>query len=130
PHWHGERQWAPGELAEHWTAPLPFHPNSIVARKSAIQACGGWPALPANEDLLVALLLSERSFGASVPEVLTHYRTWQNQEVADGNYSKLKNISFSVIEGIVNASRHGQGRLPITRPEAGGAYGVVPSIII
>lgn len=123
-HWHGDRHWEVGELASEWSAPLAFHPNSIVARRDLVLLCGGWPALPANEDLLLAMLLSEHSAGRSVSEVLTRYRVWDGQEVSSETYPALKNAAFRFIEQTLNAIRREAGRTLVRRPEAGGAHGI------
>lgn len=125
-HWHSERVWKVGELASSWSAPLAFHPNSIVARRDLVLLCGGWPALAANEDLLLAMLLSEHSIGRSVPEVLTRYRVWEGQEVSSDMYPVLKEAVFGFIEQALNAARLNAGRSQIKRPEAGGAHGTLP----
>jgi glycosyltransferase involved in cell wall biosynthesis len=123
PHWHGERIWAPGELAENWTAPLAFHPNSLIARTEKVLAQGGWPALAVNEDLLLALSLSEAGAGASITEVLTRYRVWSGQEVSAQTYPDMKVAAFVFIEKSINEIRNKYGRSPVKRPLPGGACG-------
>lgn len=122
-HWHGPRSWEPGEFAAHWTAPLAFHPNSFVASRDLVLRCGGWPALPANEDLLLVMLMSEHEAGASIEEVLTEYRVWEGQEVSSQSYPATKLESFRFIEHAINAVRQVDGREPVAHPSPGGAHG-------
>ncbi len=124
PHWHGERIWVPGELAENWTAPFAFHPNSLIARTETVLALGGWPALAVNEDLLLALNLSEVGPGVSISEVLTGYRVWPGQEVSAETYPRLKEAAFIYIERSINERRKKLGRARVKRPFSGGAHGI------
>lgn len=123
-HWHGLRPWRPGEVAEHWTAPLAFHPNSFVARRDLILSCGGWPALAANEDLFLVMMMSERAAGVSIEQILTAYRAWEGQEVSSPSYPAIKQAAFVFIEQSLNAVRHGYGRDPVRHPVPGGAHGL------
>lgn len=125
-HWKNTaRVYSPGELAMEWTAPFSFHPNSIVYRTSTIVGIGGWPAVGVNEDLGAALLASERDSGAFLPDILTRYRVWDKQVVAEEWYSSAKRLSFLFLEEIVNAVRYTAGRGQISSPaEPGGAHGV------
>lgn len=125
PHWHGYHNWTPGELSEAWSAPFPFHPNTVVVRRELALAVSGWPALRVNEDLLFVLLLSEIAAGKSISEVATHYRVWPGQEIAKNNYVRDKANSFSYIELVINAWRARLGRQPINAPNAGVAFGRV-----
>ncbi|AZI56805.1 glycosyltransferase [Nakamurella antarctica] len=122
-HWHGRRTWQPGGLAESWSAPFAFHPNSIVVRRDLILRCGGWPALATNEDLFLAMLLSERAAGLSIEAVLTRYRVWDGQEVSSPSYPATKRIAFRFIEASLNSIRREFDRDPVTHPRPGGAYG-------
>ena len=128
PHWRDQpRRWQVGELAASWVAPFPFHPNSIIARAGLVLGCGGWPAVPANEDLALCLLLAEASAGLSVVEVLHRYRTWPDQEVAAASYGQDKQTAFALIEAVINAVRHRHARPAVTAPVPGPAYGRIPS---
>lgn len=126
PHWRQEPcQWRPGELAEDWTAPFPFHPNSVVFRTDLLYQIGGWPAVATNEDLFLALQMSESALGESSTEILTRYRKWDLQEVADPNYTETKKQSFSVIATLISAQRQKLGRPPVSPPaQPGGAFGI------
>lgn len=53
---------------------FPFHPNTIAFQTQLGLACGGWPALPTNEDLAFVLALSEATDGLTVDHVVTRYR--------------------------------------------------------
>lgn len=125
PHWHSAAEWPIGTLSEAWVAPFPFHPNSIVARRDLVLSCGGWPGLPANEDLGLALMLGELAPGVSVREVITRYRTWEKQIVADPSYRELKELSFSFIADVITARRSARGAGPITPPRPGPAFGIM-----
>lgn len=120
------QHWAPGTLAEHWTAPFPFHPNTIVVQRSTALACGGWPALPTNEDLAFVLAISEAAPGRTVDHVVTRYRTWDDQMVNDTGYPESKQVAFTTIAALHSARRAQLGRTPITAPTSpGGAFGRV-----
>lgn len=125
-HWFDEEGSFPiGELAEQWTSPFPFHPNSVAVRSELILQIGGWPAVRVNEDLAMVLLLSESSGGGRTPAVLTRYRVWDGQQVSSLDYPQDKATAFAVIERIVNVRRAAYGRDPIVRPgDPGGALGI------
>jgi len=128
PHWRNEpRGFAAGELAEQWTSPFWFHPNSVLLRRDALLRAGGWPALGVNEDLAAVLLVSEQYGGRAEPLVLTRYRVWDGQEVAAGSYPEDKATAFTVVEALLNARRRTAGRLPVHRPPAGPAHGRIRS---
>lgn len=123
-HWFDEtRRVEPGELAASWTSPFLFHPNSIMARREAILHIGGWPATAVNEDLGMALSLSEILPGFLYPAILTRYRTWPGQEVASETYTRDKAIAFSIIQQTLNARRAQIGDPSISAPEPGGSHG-------
>ncbi|HVQ91593.1 MAG TPA: glycosyltransferase [Mycobacteriales bacterium] len=124
PHWHDQpADYPAGRLAEAWTSPFPFHPNSVLFRRTALLRAGGWPALGVNEDLAAVLLVSEATDGRAEVHVLTHYRVWDGQEVATSTYTADKQTAFTAIEAILNAHRAAAGRRPVTRPAAGPAHG-------
>lgn len=125
PHWKETASfWKAGELAAQWEAPFVFHPNSVIFRTQLGLSVGGWPALPANEDLGLVLAMSEYSEGYSAPHIFTHYRVWQGQEVQQEQYPDLKQHAFGVIAARINTLRQGRGRPPIQPPDnPGGAYG-------
>jgi len=128
PHWRDQpRVFEPGQLAESWTSPFWFHPNSVLLRRYALLRSGGWPALGVNEDLAAVLLISEQYGGRTEPVVLTRYRVWDGQEVAAGSYPEDKATAFTVIEALVNARRQAAGRPPVRRPVAGPAHGRIAS---
>lgn len=113
-----------GELAETWTAPFRFHPNSVVYRSSKLRALGGWPAVVCNEDLGLALMSSEHTRGAMIPATLTKYRVWDQQEVGRPDYTTQKRLAFQFIQSNINAIRQGRGADPIKGPTSpGGALG-------
>lgn len=105
-----------GQLSQNWTSPLVFHPNSCLFRRSLLLASGGWPALETNEDLAAVLLASELQGGAIVNHIVTRYRTWEGQMVADGSYRGTKAQAFHVIAELVNARRGLLGREPVPAP--------------
>lgn len=106
PHWNDlPRHWQRGELAEAWSAPFPFHPNSLVVRTSVARRAGGWPAVPANEDLGFALAISEIAPGRTIPATTLRYRIWPGQEVAGESYLADKGTSFGVIAEFLNEQR-------------------------
>lgn len=124
PHWRSEPyQWSVGELAESWRAPFPFHPNAIIARRGLVLACGGWPAIPTNEDLALCLSMSERAPGFSTEKVVGRYRVWTAQEVNSSSYVTDKVTSFALIEQLVNTLRGERGREPVRAPIPGPAFG-------
>lgn len=124
PHWRTEPyRWAVGELAESWRAPFPFHPNAIIARRALVLACGGWPAIPTNEDLALCLSMSERAPGISADAVIGRYRVWDAQEVNLSSYTVDKVTSFTLIERLINTLRDELGRGPVLAPDPGPAFG-------
>jgi hypothetical protein len=119
------RRWEVGELAEAWTAPFPFHPNTLAVRRPLAVGAGGWPALPVNEDLAFILAVSEDSPGLSVEHVLTRYRSWEGQTVSSPAYAEAKRVAFDTISALHNARRARASRAPIAPPQAaGGAHGI------
>jgi hypothetical protein len=120
------REYDCGEFAETWSAPLSFHPNSFVARRELVLGAGGWGGLAVNEDLLLALTMSELSRGLIVPTILTCYRKWPGQVVADPTYAAMKRQSFEFIEQRINILRAEKGRTRIRAPRPGGAFGISP----
>ena len=129
PHWReGQEDFLPGDLASNWTSPFPFHPNTVISRRSLALEVGGWPALPANEDLGWVLALSERELGRFLPEVVVRYRVWNGQEVASAGYRKHKEAAFLFIEAAINAQRASIGRGRVSAPEPGPAYGIQPTV--
>jgi cellulose synthase/poly-beta-1,6-N-acetylglucosamine synthase-like glycosyltransferase len=126
PHWRSEQyRWRVGELAETWRAPFPFHPNAIIARRRLVLACGGWPAIPTNEDLALCLSMSERAPGFSTEKVLGRYRVWAAQEVNLSSYGIDKITSFALIEQLINTMRAELGRDPVRAPIPGPAFGTL-----
>lgn len=121
---HSSETFLAGELSERWSAPFLFHPNSIMVKTSLLRSVGGWPALRSNEDLGMALSVSELAPGQTLSETITRYRVWEQQEVAKSEYSELKQSSFKFIESVINSRRADFGRKPIFAPrDTGGAYG-------
>jgi hypothetical protein len=126
PHWRPEPyRWRVGELAESWRAPFPFHPNAIIARRGLVLACGGWPAIPTNEDLALCLSMSERAPGFSTEKILGRYRVWAAQEVNLSSYTIDKVTSFAIIEQFINTIRGEFGRNPVRAPRPGPAFGTL-----
>lgn len=125
PHWFKEAcRWDAGDLASAWSAPFVFHPNSVILERRAALAAGGWPAVPANEDMALVMAISEVSAGVSCPSVVTIYRPWDGQAVSDPAYPELKQSAFGIIEARTNVLRAAAGRAPVHAPAAGGAHGV------
>lgn len=123
-HWRNERRrWAPGDLAQAWSSPFYFHPNSIVVRRDLALHVGGWPALRVNEDLGFALFVSEEEPGWTDTSVLTRYRVWDGQEVGQAGYDTIKRMSFEVINKMLNERRRAHDRKPVDAPAAGPAFG-------
>lgn len=118
------RSFEPGGLAESWTAPFPFHPNSVVVRSKLLRLAGGWPAIATNEDLGMILRVSELGGGKMIPDVLTHYRVWEKQEVARADYPVTKQLAFAYIMASLNELRASLGRASVSVPiNPGGAFG-------
>ena len=123
-HWHEQpRSWQAGELEEHWTTPFPFHPSAMIVRRELALAAGGWPALPANEDLGFALAVSSLAPGASLPHIARHYRLHDSQAIAQPGYTGARTISFTIIEGQLNARRRAAGKSPLRAPTSVGTLG-------
>jgi len=124
-HWFSTRRsWAVGELAQAWSAPFVFHPNSVLARRDLSLSCGGWPGLPVNEDLGWVLRMSEEAPGRAEPHATLSYGVWAGQEVSRDHYSDDKRLAFAAIEQMLNAERKRSGRAPIRMPaDPGGAHG-------
>lgn len=124
-HWKNSKMYFPcGSLAFHWASPFAFHPNSVLLRRDKALAAGGWPAVPVNEDMGLMLLLSEQTMGAFLPEVLTRYRVWEQQEVASETYLAEKAMAFETLEVKLNVLRRLHGRQPVSAPSPGKAFGV------
>lgn len=123
-HIESSRDWLPGQLQEEWRVPFAFHPNSVLVKKSAALACGGWPALQASEDLALVLALNHNFLGRSTIFQVIGYRSWDGQTIAHSDFKDNKPVAFRVIESIVNAGRELNGRKPIVAPSAFGAGGV------
>lgn len=124
PHWNDRpRSWPLGQLASAWSAPFPFHPNSVIAGRELALGIGGWPALGANEDLAFALKLSEASEGRVDTAVSIRYRVWEPQEVHTETYLEQKALSFGFIEASINAARRGRGAAAVQAPKPGPAFG-------
>lgn len=114
-----------GELAERWSSPFPFHPNSVFLRRETLLAVGGWPAMRMNDDLGMMLAVSEVAGGVTHPAVTLRYRVSDGQQSADPSYVADKTAAFSVIAASVNARRTAAGRDPVVAPSPGVAYGRV-----
>jgi hypothetical protein len=117
PYWIEEEASFPvGTLAQRWTSPFPFHPNSAAVRRGLLLSLGGWPAM-VNEDVGALLLLGEESAGSVHPAVLTRYRVWDGQITAAAAYHPDKVTAFATMEAMVNARRRRAGRAPVVRPD-------------
>lgn len=112
-HWHGPKDWAAGELAEHWTTPFPFHPNSAVYRRSAVFLAGGVPSISPGDDMALMLMVSERSPGVSSTEVATAYRVWPKQAVQSIGFYERAVRSRKFIEECLNGRRLAEGKAPV-----------------
>lgn len=124
-HWHGARAWPPGSVAAEWSAPMAFHANTLMVRTALVRRVGGWPALGACEDLLLALRLGEESPGASIEEVLILYRAWEGQTTRAPGFREEQALAYDFIEQSVNAGRAYRGRAPVRHPEPLGGQGSV-----
>lgn len=123
-HWVGrERAWAQGELAGSWTSPFPFHPGALLMERELLDQAGGWPQIETNEDLAMALLLSERAPGFSTTYPIIRYRIWERQATSQPQYARQKMAAFRKIELLVNKERVGQGRPEVVAPIPGPASG-------
>lgn len=122
-HWHGQRSWALGEVAETWSAPMAFHSNTLLMRTAHVKRVGGWPALPACQDLGLCLLLSELSPGESMGQVLIRYRAWEGQNTASASFREEQAHAYKFIEESISLVRLEQGRLPILAPVPLGGLG-------
>jgi hypothetical protein len=117
PYWIDEPfAYAVGALAEQWTSPFPFHPNSAALRRDVILGAGGWPAT-LNEDIAALLAVSEVAAGTTHPAVFTRYRMWEGQITAGAAYHGDMQVAFATIEAIVNARRALLGRTAVTAPD-------------
>ncbi|WP_165817912.1 glycosyltransferase [Microbacterium sp. Gd 4-13] len=125
-HWHGDRAWEPGQVAAEWSAPMQFHANTLVLRTSLITQIGGWPALGACEDLFLALRLGEISRGASISDVLVHYRAWPGQATRAASFRTEQSLAYDFIERSINDARRLSMRHPIESPRPLGGLGSVP----
>jgi glycosyltransferase involved in cell wall biosynthesis len=125
-HWHGPKEWEAGEVAETWSAPMAFHSNTLVMRTSEVKKVGGWPALPACQDLALCLLLSERMPGASLEDVLIRYRSWDGQNTASSTFRTEQALAYSYIEDVVSFVRADYGREAVKAPMALGGLGAKP----
>lgn len=124
PHWFDAPAWVPaGVLALLWDSPFLFHPNSMVVRRDLLLQVGGWPSCPVNEDLALALLISEVADGYLIPEPVVRYRVWDGQLVAAAEYLTDKSTAFDLISAVLDAARAYRGRPPAPRPVPGVAHG-------
>lgn len=106
-HWRDQpHEWPHGALPDYWQSPFIFHPGSLLVRRQAALAVGGWPALPSNEGVAFALGLGAKYAGRFRPEVVTLERDWEGQANRDSVYAQAKEISFGAIATFL-AARHG-----------------------
>jgi glycosyltransferase involved in cell wall biosynthesis len=127
PHWNNlARRVKPGSLSENWESPFAFHPNSMVIRRSLLNNLGGWPVIEVNEDMALALMLSEHAKGFIATDVMTRYRIWHKQAVSQAEYPEQKKKAFAEIEVLLNHQSEMLGRAPVSSPSPGMAYGVIP----
>lgn len=125
-HWSKEpRLWPAGSLAEEWTSPFPFHPSSLLVRRDLLIEAGGWPKMETNQDLALALALSEIADGASTTHPVVRYRSWEGQSTASKEYPAQKKAAFRKIEVATNLIRAGLGRGEIVAPLPQPAVGRV-----
>jgi glycosyltransferase involved in cell wall biosynthesis len=129
PHWNDTSKiYEKGTLSECWTAPFPFHPNSIIVNRSCALKIGGWPATLTIEDMAFSLMLSENFRGSLQVDVITNYRIWEEQEVSSSQYLTNKPIAMNMIENIINANRFHNNLPLIKAPSAGIAFGKIKSV--
>lgn len=131
-HWHDYvKEWNPGELAETWTTPFPFHPNSVIYRRSVVLLAGGVPAISPGDDMALILMVSETSPGRSITEVATAYRIWDGQAVQSEGFYERALIARKFLEECINAKRALDGKSLITAPEpARKSLSIIPLIDI
>ena len=111
-----ERRW----LEEHWTTPIAFHPNCVIARRDAVLELGGWPALTGSQDVGLVLALNSKYVGWGLTPAITAYRHWERQTIASTAWPELKRMDFEFICQWVNARRSVDGLDPIVNPEPSG----------
>lgn len=102
------------ELEQAWTAPFRFYPNAIIALRRAVLAVGGWPAVPAAEDLGLALRLNGEFRGELIPEIFFRYR-YSRRQTTRNRYLAPKVLSFDLLAQSINVQRRALG-LPEIRP--------------
>ncbi|MHB8263686.1 MAG: hypothetical protein ACYDGY_08060 [Acidimicrobiales bacterium] len=110
------KRWEAHQLAQSWSVPFAFHPAALVVRSSLILEVGGWPALPANEDLAAALYVSELG-----PGIVTAYRiiSRELQRTTKRGISRelaLREDAFATITAVLNARRAGSQHSGVTPP--------------
>ena len=110
------KRYAVHTLARNWSVPFPFHPAALIMRSSALLQIGGWPALPDNEELAVALYVSELG-----PGVVTAYRVMSREMQRTTKRGKARDMalredSFAVITAVLNARRAGTQNPGVTPP--------------
>lgn len=125
-HWHGSKHWEIGEVAETWSAPMAFHSNTLIMRTAEVKTVGGWPALPACQDLALCLLISERMPGASLEDVLIRYRSWEGQNTASETFRAEQHLAYDYIEDVISLVRAEAGRGPVAAPKPLGGLGAKP----
>lgn len=125
-HWHGPKSWEIGEVAETWSAPMAFHSNTLIMRTTEVKTVGGWPALPACQDLALCLLISERMPGASLEDVLIRYRSWEGQNTASETFRAEQSLAYGYIEEVISLLRAECGRGPVAAPKPLGGLGAKP----
>ncbi len=110
------KRYAAHSLARDWSVPFPFHPAALIVRSGLLLQAGGWPALPDNEELAVALYVSELG-----PGVVTAYRVVSREMQRTTKRGKARDMalredSFAIITAMLNARRAGTRHPGVTPP--------------
>jgi hypothetical protein len=109
------RAFAPGDLEELWREPFLFHPNLVMARRSAALAVRGWGDDPAH-NLGWVLALSAEFRGRLLAVTALRYRRWPGQSTAQPDYAERRARAEAEIALRVNWRRRRRGLEPITPP--------------
>lgn len=118
PHWVDScKRWDIESVSKAWTVPFPFHPNCLIIKTGTALSVGGWPALPANEDLALLFAVNRVSSGVSLNYVLTYYREHPNQTIKSSLYLENKKMAFCYMERVENAWRDAKSLQSIKAPK-------------
>lgn len=102
-------QVGPGEPSRWWREHgyiLPFHTVGFCARRSLVEAVGGWAGLPAGEDTAMMLAVCELSPGVAIGATTVLYRKWADQLTAGDAYRRLAPPSHVFVDRRLAALSH------------------------